>query len=165
MGKDVGDNRCSNWGGNPYSVGGCRKEYKDLPDGRKDLIKALSHRIADEMWENLQGKTVLKEAEGKQIPIQFDREGVRHVARDALIVLSGKYMSKESMVHIDHIIANSIYIPTKHKLKHSRDDDRLMWFKYKDNEGRGIYFSVSHSPAREKPYTLYSVSDNPPKVK
>ena len=87
------------------------------------------------------------------------------MARDGLIVLSGKYMSKESMVHIDRIIENSTYVPTKHTLSHNRDDGRLIWFKYKDSEGRGIYFSVSHSPAKEKPYTLYSVSDKPPKVK
>lgn len=164
MAKESGSNRSSTWDGNPYTVNGERKEYSDLPDDRKELIKELSKRVGDEMWANLKDKSVEQIADGEKINIEFDHSGIKHVARDALILLSGKYMSKNSMVNIDHILANSSYVPTKHTLSHNRSDNRQLWFKYKDNQGRGIYFSVAHSPKSQKKYTLYSVSDIPPKA-
>ena len=162
MAKESGSNRSSSWSGNPYSVNGVRKEYNDLPQDRKNYIRGLSRRVGKEMWENLKDKSVSHTADGRSIRIEFDHKGVDHVARDAMIILSGKYLSKQSMVNIHHVLANSTYIPTYHKLSHVRSDARTLWFKYKDNQGRGIYFSVAHNPNAEKPYTLYSVSDNPP---
>ena len=71
-------------------------------------------------------------------------------------------MSKESMIHIDRILGSSEYIPTQHSKSHERTDARQMWFKYKDSQGRGLYFSIAHSPSAQKKYTLYSVSDKAP---
>lgn len=162
MAKEVGSNRCSNWAGDPYNINGQRLEYYELPDARKDDIKALTKRVAAEMWENLQNKSVEQVADGQKILIEFDHKGIDHIARDALLNLSGKYMSKPSMVNIDHILKESEYVPTEHELKHSRTDHRKIWFKYKDTQGRGVYFSVAHSPNSQKKYTLYSVSDESP---
>lgn len=162
MAKEAGDNRCSTWSGDPYTVNGERKEYGDLPDDRKGLIKQLNKRVADIMWENLKDKSVRQTADGKDITIEFDHKGVNHVARDAMIILSGKYMSRESMINIDYILSESTYVPTQHQLSHPRKDQRQIWFKYKDTQGRGIYFSVAHSPDSQKKYTLYSVTDEAP---
>lgn len=165
MAKESGSNRCSTWEGNPYTENNVRKEYYELSDDRKELIQQLSKRVGDEMWANLKDKSVEQIADGKNIIIEFDHKGVDHVARDALLKLSGKYMSKNSMINIDHILASSKYIPTEHELSHTRTDNRKIWFKYQDSQGRGIYFSVAHSPKSQKKYTLYSVTDEPPKKK
>lgn len=163
MVKESGSNRSSSWSGNPYTVNGRRYEYKDLPKERQELVRQLQNRVGKEMWENLRDKEVYQTVDGKQIKIQFDHNGVKHVARDALLTLSGKYMSYDSMVNIDRILAHSTYIPTKHGLSHNRTDSRAYWFKYKDSDGRGIYFSVAYSTNSQKKYTLYSVSDTLPK--
>ncbi len=163
MAKATGNNRNSGWADNPYHVGGERKEYADLPDDRKDMIKAMSKRVAKNMWDNLKDKSVAQTVDGKKIKIEFDHDGVKHVARDAMLTLSGKYMSRKSMVNINHILANASYIRTSHVLSHPRKDERQMWFKYKDNQGRGLYFSIAYTPKREKQYTLYSVTDVEPK--
>lgn len=162
MAKESGSNRCSSWSGNPYTLNGVRREYHELPKDRQDHIRGVSRRVGKEMWENLKGKSVSQTADGRSIKIEFDHKGVDHVARDAMLTLSGKYMSKQSMVNIHHVLANSTYIPTSHQISHVRSDARAIWFKYKDNQGRGIYFSVAYNPKAEKPYTLYSVTDVPP---
>lgn len=124
----------------------------------------MTKRVGNEMWENLQNKSVDQVADGQHIKIEFDHKGVDHVSRDALINLSGKYMSNESMVNIDKILASATYVPTEHGLSHGRSDNRQMWFKYQDSQGRGLYFSVAHNPKAVKKYTLYSVSDKPPRT-
>lgn len=65
------------------------------------------------------------------------------------------------MVNIDKVLKNSTYVPTTHKLTHSRKDGRDLFFRYKDNQGRGVYFKVSYQPNAEagKKYSLYSVVD------
>lgn len=163
MAKDAGSTRASKWEGDIYTLDGVRHEYRDLPAERQKVIQATSKEVAKEMWNELKDKKVNQVADGKQIVIEFDHRGVDHVARDAMIILSGKYMSKGSMVHIDRILESSTYIPTQHSKSHERTDARQMWFKYRDSQGRGLYFSVAHSPSAQKKYTLYSVSDEPPK--
>jgi hypothetical protein len=140
-------------------------EYKDLPDSRKELIKQMQKRVEREMWDNLRDKAVVMEADGNSIKVQFNRNDVNHVAKDAMRTLSGKYLSKEPMVHIDRVLENSEYIPTDHSLYKSRTDDRTLFFRYKDRQGRGIYFKVGYraNPGDGKHYTLHSVSDMPPK--
>ena len=62
------------------------------------------------------------------------------------------------MMRVDSILAKSQYIPTSHSLKHIRTDGRDLWFAYKDNEGRGVYFKVAWSKFSNT-YELYSVDD------
>lgn len=163
MAKEAGENRCSRWSNDPYTVNGKREEYYDLPPERQNVIKALSHRVADEMWRNLKDKSVLRQDKDMKIKIEFDHKGVNHVARDAMILLSGKYMSRDSMINIDRILANSSYMRTTHQNAHDRSDSRMRWYKYQDSQGRGLYFSVAQSSEHPRRYTLYSVSDRPPK--
>lgn len=56
------------------------------------------------MWTNLQNKSVTLQADNKDILVQFTKKGTEHVARDAMLTLSGKYMSRKSMINIDEIL-------------------------------------------------------------
>lgn len=164
MAKESGSNRCSTWEGNPYTVNGVRKEYYELPFDRKKLINGIQKRISDLMWENLRDKSVKLRTDNNTINVQFNHNDVEHVAKDALRTLSGKYFSQQSMIHINLILAESEYVPTNHKLYKNRTDDRTMFFRYKDRDGRGVYFKVGYreNPGDGKHYTLHSVTDVPP---
>lgn len=161
MGKSAGSLRASKWEGGIYTEGGIRREYKDLSDGRKAVIQAESKAIAKSMYRNLADKSVTLSADGRTIDVQFTKKGIEHVARDAMLTLSGKYMSRNSMLHIDRILAKSTFVPTDHKIYKNRTDGKEMFFKYNDKTGRGIYFKVAYEPynGAQKYYTLYSVTD------
>jgi hypothetical protein len=78
-----------------------------------------------------------------------------------MLTLSGKYMSRRSMINIDKILQQAEYIPTSHKLYKGRNDGIEYFFKYKDKTGRNIYFKVAYdkSTNRNGRYYLYSVTD------
>lgn len=65
------------------------------------------------------------------------------------------------MVHIDKILAKSEYVNTSHAIYKDRKDGKELFFKYKDKDGRGIYFKVAKEPysGGGKTYYLYSVMD------
>lgn len=161
MAKTAGGVRNSKWHGNIYTVGGVRKEYYELSDERKMIVRSMSKDIAKEMWRNLSGKSVVLNAGGSKINVQFTKSGIDHVARDAMIVLSGKYMSRNSMVHINKILAKSEYVPTSHSVYKGRKDGKELFFRYKDKDGRGIYFKVAYDRKESSSgrYYLYSVTD------
>lgn len=161
MAKTAGGIRNSKWHGNIYTVGGVRKEYYELSDERKMIVRSMSKDIAKEMWRNLSGKSVVLNAGGSKINVQFTKSGIDHVARDAMIVLSGKYMSRNSMVHINKILAKSEYVPTSHSVYKGRKDGKELFFRYKDKDGRGIYFKVAYDRKESSSgrYYLYSVTD------
>ena len=161
MGKSAGSIRASKWEGDIYTEGGIRREYGELSAGRKAAILAESKSIANSMYRNLADKSVTLSADGQSINVQFTRKGVEHVARDAMLTLSGKYMSRSSMVHVDKILAKSEYVPTNHKVYKERKDGKELFFKYKDKDGRGIYFKVTkdYAISPRGRYYLYSVSD------
>lgn len=164
MAKESGSNRSSAWEGNPYAVNGVRKEYYELPPDRKKLINGIQKRVSDLMWEYLRDKSVKLKADDHTINVQFNHRDVEHVAKDALRILSGKYFSQQSMIHIDHVLSQSEYIPTDHTSYKIRTDDRTMFFRYLDRQGRGIYFKVAYrsNPGDGKHYTLHSITDIPP---
>lgn len=161
MGKSSGSIRASKWEGDIYTEGGIRREYGNLSVGRKATVLAESKAIAKSMYRNLADKSVTLSADGQSINVQFTRKGVEHVARDAMLTLSGKYMSRSSMVHVDKILAKSEYVPTTHKLYKNRMDGKELFFRYKDKDGRGIYFKVAKETysGGGKTYYLYSVID------
>ena len=161
MAKTAGGVRNSKWHGNIYTVGGVRKEYYELSDERKMIVRSMSKDIAKEMWRNLSGKSVVLNAGGSKINVQFTKSGIDHVARDAMIVLSGKYMSRNSMVHINKILAKTEYVPTSHSVYKGRKDGKELFFRYKDKDGRGIYFKVAYDRKESSSgrYYLYSVTD------
>ena len=161
MGKSAGSIRASKWERDIYTEGGIRREYGELSAGRKAAILAESKSVAKSMYRNLADKSVKLSADGQSINVQFTRKGVEHVARDAMLTLSGKYMSRSSMVHVDKILAKSEYVPTTHKLYKERKDGKELFFRYKDKDGRGIYFKVAKEPysGGGKTYYLYSVMD------
>ena len=160
MAKTSGGVRNSKWKGDIYTVDGVRKEYFELNEERKAVVRSISKDVAKEMWGNLSGRSVVFDADGKVINVQFTRKGVEHVARDAMLTLSGKYMSRSSMKHIDKILAKAEYVPTNHILYKSRSDGKTMFFRYKDKDGRGLYFKVAYNSkagTKGKEYALYSV--------
>ena len=162
MAKTSGGVRNSKWHNDIYTVDGIRKEYHELNEERKMVVRSMSKDVAKEMWRNLSGKSVTLEADGQMIDVRFTRKGVDHVARDAMMVLSGKYMSRSSMKHIDRILAKSEYVPTTHAVYKDRNDGKAMFFRYKDRDGRGLYFKVAYNEKAEKgrkEYALYSVVD------
>ena len=161
MAKTYGGIRNSKWTGDIFSMNGKRLEYYELPDGRKTAVKLLAKKIATSMYRRLKEKVVTLDAGGAQINVQFTKSGIDHVARDSMIMLSGKYMSRRSMVHIDEILAKSEYVPTNHAIYKERNDGKTMFFRYKDSDGRGIYFKVAKDNASGKGdrYYLYSVTD------
>jgi len=159
--KSAGSIRASKWSGDIYTERGVRREYWELSSGRKEAIQKESKRIAKEMYANLFQKTVNLIADGQTISVGFTKQGVEHVARDAMLTLSGKYMSRTSMVNIDKILAQSKYVPTDQVLYKTRKDGKSLFFKYEDSDGRGIYFKIAYEPKQgsKKWYNLYSVSD------
>lgn len=161
MAKTAGSIRASKWENSIYHEGGIRKEYKDLSEGRKTAIRAEMKIVQNAMYANLKDKMVTLTADGSDIEVGFTRKGVNHVARDAMMTLSGKYMSKSSMINIDDILRQSEYVPTTHQLYKGRKDGIEYFFKYKDKQGRGIYFKVAYEPAQGqgKKYYLRSVTD------
>lgn len=164
MAKTAGGVRNSKWKGDVYTVDGARREYYELNEERKAVIRSMSKDVSKEMWRNLRGKSVELDADGKSISVGFTRRGVDHVARDAMLTLSGKYMSERSMRHIDRLLAKSEYVPTSHDLEKQRNDSRTLFFRYKDKDGRGIYFKVAYDSRpgdKERAYHLYSVVDRP----
>lgn len=161
MAKTSGGVRNSKWRNDIYTVDGIRKEYHALNEERKMMVRSQSKEVAKEMWRNLSGKSVTLNAGGRNIDVQFTRKGVAHVARDAMMVLSGKYMSRSSMKHIDRILAKAEYVPTSHEDKKNRNDGKELFFRYRDKTGRGMYFKVVYEPRNgsKKYYNLYSVTD------
>lgn len=125
------------------------------------VVRSICKNVAKDMWKNLADKSVALKADGAAIHVQFTRKGVEHVARDAMLVLSGKYMSRKSMVHIDKILEKAEYVPTSHKVYKDRSDGKTMFFRYKDKDGRGIYFKVAkdYATSSHGRYYLYSVVD------
>lgn len=161
MAKGSGDTRNSRHDGNPYTVNGKRMEYHELPESNKRSVKSLMHTYQEGMRKRLRDKTVELKADGKIIKVGFNRRGIDHVAQDAMMKLSGKYFSKDSLYRIDEILAKSTYLPSSHELYKTRKDGTDLFFKYTDNDGRGIIFKVAHNPTAGdgKFYFLYSIDD------
>jgi hypothetical protein len=159
MAKSAGHIRASKWDNSIYHEGGVRKEYGELSDARKAIVKAELKSVQAAMWGNLESKSVVLKADGKEIRVGFTKSGTYHAARDAMLTLSGKYMSRKSMINIDTILQQSEYVPTSHELYKGRKDGIEYFFKYKDKQGRGIYFKVAYEPAQGKKYYLRSVTD------
>lgn len=161
MAKTCGNIRCSTHGGDPYHVNGIRREYKDLPPNKQRSVIALKKTYARGMIERLRDKTVKLQTDEGTIEVGFNTRGLEHVAQDAMIKLSGKYFSKNSLYHLDEILAKSTYVPTPHGLYKNRKDGTQYFFKYQDSQGRGVYFKVAYNPTAGdgKKYFLYSVSD------
>lgn len=161
MAKTAGGVRNSRWRGDIYSVNGVRKEYHELPAARQSAVKALTRKVATAMYRNLVSKSVTLDADGNRINVRFTKSGIDHVARDAMMMLSGKYMSRRSMVGIDKLLSESEYVPTSHKIYKDRKDGKELFFRYKDKDGRGIYFKVAYDRKESKNgrYYLYSVTD------
>lgn len=161
MAKSAGHIRASKWDNSIYHEGGVRKEYGELSDARKAIVKAELKSVQAAMWGNLESKSVVLKADGKEIRVGFTKSGTDHAARDAMLTLSGKYMSRKSMINIDTILRQSEYVPTSHELYKGRKDGIEYFFKYKDKQGRGIYFKIAYEPAQGqgKKYYLRSVTD------
>lgn len=161
MAKSAGHIRASKWDNSIYHEGGVRKEYGELSDARKAIVKAELKSVQAAMWGNLESKSVVLKADGKEIRVGFTKSGTDHAARDAMLTLSGKYMSRKSMINIDTILQQSEYVPTSHELYKGRKDGIEYFFKYKDKQGRGIYFKIAYEPAQGqgKKYYLRAVTD------
>ena len=160
MAKGPGDTRASRHDNNSYHVNGVRKEYHELPEAQKRTIQALVKTYSNGMYDRLKGKTVtLSTKDEGNIKVEFTKNGLEHVSRDAMMILSGKYFSKDSLYRIDEILAKSTYIRTENTPDHKHGIVRF--FKYSDNEGRGVYFGVAHEPGqgKGKRYYLYTVTD------
>lgn len=161
MAKSAGGVRASKWNNDPYTINGIRKEYYELPKEQQKKIRKLSKDTAKEMYQNLKDKTIRKNAGDKDIEVRFTQKGVEHLSRDGIMVLSGKYMSRESMINIDKIFEKSRYIPNSGELSKNRTDGKMLFFKYEDKTGREIFFKVAYEPKQGegKKYHLYSVTD------
>lgn len=90
MAKSAGSNRASKWENDMYTIDGVRHEYRDLPEERQKVIRDYSKEVAKEVWNELKDKSVAQVVDGENINIEFDHRGVDHVARDAMLILSGK---------------------------------------------------------------------------
>lgn len=97
MAKSAGHIRASKWDNSIYHEGGVRKEYHELSEGRKAAVRAELKSVQAAMWGNLESKSVELKADGKEIRVGFTKSGTDHAARDAMLTLSGKYMSRKSM--------------------------------------------------------------------
>ena len=167
MSKASGSTRCSKWKSSNdaqqklYFHNGKRVEYKELSDSEKKLVKDEKKKIAKALFAKLKDKETIQVIDdGQQITIMFTSRGLDHFANDAMISLSGKYFSKKSMMRVNEILEKSVYVPTSHTLTKARTDGRDMWFKYSDNEGRGVFLKVCWNTKLDI-HELYSVTDKP----
>ena len=162
MAKTSGDTRASKWADKLYYSGEVRKDYRKLPVEEKKRVIAEKKEVEKELLAKLRGTTISKEIDnGENVEIRFTTDGIKHICNDAMVKLSGKYFSKYSMMRIDEIFKDSIYIPTSHKLKKPRTDGRELWFSYKDNDGRGVYFKANFRNRKGGYYELYSITEIP----
>ena len=76
-------------------------------------------------------KSVTLSVEGEDINVVFTKDGTEHAARDAMMTLSGKYMSRKSMVNIDTILQNSKYVEKQVPLN-PRKDKKEFFFAHTD---------------------------------
>ena len=151
MAKGAGYTRASKWRINTptsfvqlYYKNGVRQEYPDLTEKAKELVKKEKNRIAKAMYAKLMSESTSQVIDnGKEISIHYTSKGLKHFANDAMIKLSGKYFSSDSMMNINSILARSTYVPTTHNLTHPRTDGREVWFSYKDADSRDVYLKVS----------------------
>lgn len=165
MAKGAGDTRVSKWraasaplSADLYAYNGKRVEYGELPDYKKDEVKKTKKRIFNALLEKYQGAISKKEIDGgKEVDVVFTKKGIDHLCNDAMIILSGKYFSENSMMRIKEIFDSSEYVPTSHVNTKERDDKRSLWFSYKDKEGRGVYFKVAVGTSGQ--YEIHSVVD------
>ena len=168
MAKGAGSTKASKWPRKSqdsdtiedlYSHDGARVEYKDLPEEKKDEVKAEKKRIAKALSDKLKDVTTKQVIDdGVEIEIHYTNTGVEHFCNDAMLTLSGKYFSEKSMMRIDEILAKSNYVQTSHVLTHPRKDKRNLWFAYQDSDGRGVFFKITLNDDT-KHYELYSVTD------
>jgi hypothetical protein len=161
MAKTAGHVRASKWKGDIFTVNGTRKEYYELPEARKKAVQSLAGKVSAIVYKNVQDKSVNLNAGGKDITVQFTQGGIAHFTRDAMLTLSGKYMSHRSMINVDQLLSVSEYVPTSHALYKGRKDGKELFFRYKDKTGRGIFFKIAYEPKQGegKPYYLYAVGD------
>lgn len=165
MAKGPGDTRCSRHQGDPYTVNGVRLEYYDLPQSNQRSVQLLMRTYERGMKSNLRDKAVeLSAGKMKTIIVGFNGKGIEHVVRDAMMKLSGKYFSKDSLYRFDEILAKSEYIPTSHDLYKDRNDGITHFYKYADSDGRGVIIKIAHNPTAgdKKYFFVYSIDDIPP---
>ena len=160
MAKSAGHIRASKWENSIYHEGVVRKEYGELSEGRQAAVRAELKRVQSEMWNNLRNKSVTLSVEGEDINVIFTKDGTDHIARDAMMTLSGKYMSRKSMVNIDAILQHSRYVERQIPQK-PRKDKKEFFFAHTDTQGRQIFFKVAFDRTQSKQgrYYLYSVTD------
>lgn len=162
MAKTSGDTRASKWADKLYYSGGVRKEYNQLPLEERKKVIVEKKEVEKQLLSKLRDTSITKEIDnGENVEVKFTTEGVKHICNDAMINLSGKYFSKDSMMRIDEIFRDSVYIPTSHKSNKPRKDGRDLWFSYKDNDGRGVYFKANFRNRQGGYYELYSITEIP----
>lgn len=166
MGKGSGSTRVSKWTrtingqvSDLYFHNGSRVEYHELSEAEKSIVKQEKKRIAKQLATKLASTTTPQVIDnGERIDIHYTAKGLDHFCNDAMLTLSGKYFSEDSMMRVDEILERSTYMPTSHSLTHPRTDGRDLWFAYKDADGRGVYFKVTWN-TKIKKYELFSVVD------
>lgn len=164
MAKASGSTRTSTWRHansdvQLYYRNGERVEYRDLDERGKKLVRETRDRVAQELYSRLKEiKTEQTIDDNKKIKIGYTKHGLEHFANSAMVILSGKYFSRASMLRINEILENAKYIPSSHELTHARSDMRQLWFTFKDDEGRGVYFKVCWNKQINS-YELYSAAD------
>lgn len=157
--KDVGSVRASKWANDIYTENGVRKEYRDLSPEHKKVVQAKQKEVSKTVWNEMKDKKVVLQTDKDTITVQFTRDGVDHFTRDAMLLLSGKYFSEQSLKHIDEILAKSTYV--SQGLTKNRKDGKDLFFRYEDSTGRGVYFKVAREPraGNGKTHYLYSIVD------
>ena len=163
MAKGPGNTRASTWRNGLYNNSvGKRQNFNRLPIASKQAVIKEKASVISDMKDKLIGlKTPQVIDNGQKIEIEYSSRGISHFANDAMVVLSGKYFSRDSMLRVNEILEQSKYVPTSHQLIHPRRDNRELWFSYKASDGRNVYFSVSRD-SRTGKYELYSVRDRHP---
>ena len=165
MAKGSGSTRVSRWVNRNnsqeklYFRDGVRVEYAELDTIGKRLVKDEKNKVAKELYAKLKNeKTTQVIDNGQVIQIGYTSKGLDHFANDAMLTLSGKYFSRNSMMRVNEILEKSTYISTSHNLIPPRTDGRDLWFTYTDVDGRGVYFKVCWNN-QLKIHELYSVTD------
>lgn len=160
MAKSAGHIRASKWDNSIYHEGGVRKEYGELSDARKAIVKAELKSVQATMVAALGNKKIKLKAGGEDIEVIFTKDGLEHAAQDAMLTLSGKYMSRKSMINIDEILKSSVYVE-KQVPEKPRKDKKEFFFAHTDTQGRQIFLKVAFDRTQSKKgrYYLYSVTD------
>ena len=131
-----------------------RKEYWELSEYKRQIIDNEINRLVDIAMQSLKDKKEIVEIEeGETIEVQFVKKGLRHIVRNLLRQLSGRFLSESDIVEFNKIIKRSKYIEKQNNS--TKDNAKDYFLVFKDEGGTELYIKVAHEPRQGNKKEFY----------